>query len=183
MIVGDTARFAIQSEITVAYERLSFLALGCFTIHIQGRRFGVFRPDATMLACSFDEVNRRIDSRGTHLAESMQNCSAAIIADGFRRAMYGTDVEQFTTESDVEFDNTNRVLWAPDGDGAFDDGAYVLQCDFERDVRLIAFHCMQNGLHDPESLRDLTVSSDEFYDVLQVWRDAFRAEWMDLPKE
>jgi hypothetical protein len=58
MIVGDPSVFAIESEITRAYERLSFRALGYFVIYVCGRSYGVRAPDATMLACSFDAVEK-----------------------------------------------------------------------------------------------------------------------------
>jgi hypothetical protein len=51
-----------------AYERLGFLALGFFVIHIGGRCYGVRAQDATMLACSFSKVERRIAERGLHTA-------------------------------------------------------------------------------------------------------------------
>ena len=68
MITGNINTFAIESIITQAYERLSFRALGCFVIHIEGLRYGVYETDASMLACSYDEVKRRLADRGSHIA-------------------------------------------------------------------------------------------------------------------
>ena len=56
MIIGDPAIFAIESEITRAYKRLSLRAMGFFLIHVSGRTYGQSSPDSTMLACSFDAI-------------------------------------------------------------------------------------------------------------------------------
>lgn len=45
MTIGDPAVFAVESQITSAYERLSLRALGLFVIHIQGQTYGVRLPD------------------------------------------------------------------------------------------------------------------------------------------
>ena len=37
VLIGDASVLAIESEITHAYERRSFLALGFFAIHVSGR--------------------------------------------------------------------------------------------------------------------------------------------------
>jgi len=73
MIAGNPSRFAVESGITEAYERLSFLALGFFNVHIEGRRYGVHATDATLLACSFDEIEERIAERGIHTAPLQRN--------------------------------------------------------------------------------------------------------------
>ncbi|MGD9724686.1 MAG: Imm42 family immunity protein [Pirellulales bacterium] len=66
MIVGDINRIGIESSIAQAYEHLGMRALGLFVLHVGGQRFGVYAPDATMLACSFDSVVQRIEHRGLH---------------------------------------------------------------------------------------------------------------------
>src|ERR1700730_1957856 len=66
LIIGNTSLFAIESNITKAYERLSFRGLGSFVIHVGGRSYARSSADGTLLACSFDEVERRIEMHGTH---------------------------------------------------------------------------------------------------------------------
>ena len=66
IVVGNRSVFAIESCITTIYEGLSQRALGFFVIYIDGVCYGVRSPDATLLACSFDAVQRRILRRGTH---------------------------------------------------------------------------------------------------------------------
>src|SRR5580700_10908121 len=84
VIIGDPSVFAIESGITQAYDRLSQRALGFFVIPVGGRRFGVYKPDATMLGCSFDTVQRRIAERGTHTASFANETDGGRIADAFR---------------------------------------------------------------------------------------------------
>ena len=52
MMFGIQEIFGIESGVAQAYERLSFRALGFFVLHVGGMRYGVFEPDATLLANS-----------------------------------------------------------------------------------------------------------------------------------
>ena len=145
MIVGDQSLIAIESVITYAYERLSFRALGLFVIHVKGCRYGVYEPDASMLAASFDEVGQRIVGRGTHTAPYSKEPDAHQIATSFREVLYtGATKSTYFGTPESEFASTiitNRIVWAPDGDEAFDDGSYVLQFDVNDQVRIVAFTC------------------------------------------
>jgi hypothetical protein len=193
MIVGDPKVFAIESQITRAYERLSLLALGFFAIHVGGRRYGVCEPEATMLACSFGEVERRLRRRGGHTAPFSTEADAGKIADAFRQAIFaeeqdehyfGIPVLEFRSLfSSNDLFPTNSIRWAPDGDAAFDDSSYVLQFDVDDRVRLIAFRCGEGYGHDPTTLSDVWLPAGAFYKVLHQWHDAFAAEWASLPKE
>jgi len=187
MIVGDPNIFAIESEISCAYERLSLRAMGYFVIHVMGRFYGVKSKDATMLANSFDEIGRRITARGRHKAAFAEEPDAREIATTMRRALYieseegelffGTSLPQFRDAV-----HSDHLLWAPDGDEAFDDGSYVMQFDVGDKVRLIAFTCSDDSLCDPESLRDAWLAADGFYGILQDWHERFETEWASLPK-
>jgi hypothetical protein len=187
MIVGQPTIFAIESGMTQAYDRLSLRGLGFFVIHVGGLRYGVCSPDATMLANSCDAVNDRIDHRGEHTAPFATEPDAGIIADALRHALYADDQERevFFGIAQPQFSKliySKQIMWAPDGDAAFNDGSYVLQFDTIDQVRLIAFRCGENGLHDPATLRDVWLPADEFYDVLQAWSIAFEDEWAAMPK-
>ncbi|HEY2413013.1 MAG TPA: Imm42 family immunity protein [Pirellulaceae bacterium] len=183
MIVGNPTSFAIESSIFRAYDRPSFLALGFFVIHLCGVRYGVYEKDATLLACSFDEVKRRIGARGAHAAKYAAELSAGTIADAFRIAVFGAPQSIAIPEHVVEsFNTSNEFVWAPDGDAAFDDGSYVLQYDVGDQVRLIAFRCKEDGLHDPATLSELWSESDAFYNILKSWLHEFHSEWSRLPK-
>jgi hypothetical protein len=186
LIIGNASVFSIESGITRAYERLSFRALGFFVIHVGGRCYGKRAPDSTMLACSYDEVERRIAMRGSHAAPFATEPDAGKIADAFRNALYAEKQQESHFGIPlVEFSDliwSKRIMWAPDGDEAFDDGSYVLQFDVQDRVRLIAFKCGQSYHHHPATLSDIWLPADDFYYVLQRWHDAFEGEWATMPK-
>jgi hypothetical protein len=186
MIVGDPSVFAIESGITEAYERLSFRALGFFVIHVGGRRYGVYEPDATMLACAFGEAERRTADRGLHTAAFAGEQSADKIAYAFRNAIYA-DVQEnahfgIPLNDFCELVHSHHLAdWTPHGDEAFDDGSYVLQFDVDDRVRLIAYKS-QGFSYDPVTLSDVWLEAETFYGVLSRWHDAFEAEWAATAK-
>ncbi|MGB6900929.1 MAG: Imm42 family immunity protein [Candidatus Acidiferrum sp.] len=187
MMIGNSSIFAIESEITSAYACLGLRALGFFVLHVGGQRYGVYKSEATMLANSFDAVQTRIASRGNHTAPFATELDAGAIADAFRNAIYADDQhESFFGIPLAEFCKffymPSNVMWAPDGDEAFDDGSYVLQFDVGSRVRLIAFKSGEGYRHAPGSLSDVWLPADDFYSVLLEWRDAFEAEWVSAPK-
>ncbi len=183
--MGDTSTFAIESEITRAFENPSWRGLGFFVIYVAGQSYGIKSPGQSMLACSFDEVGTRITGRGTHQAPFAEAAAidianaytSAVYLDNSGNAMYfGLSESQFTKAL-----HSSSLVWAPDGDEAFDDGTYVLQFDVGDRVRLIAFK-RPDSLVDSASVREVWLSSDTFYDALREWRDTFIAEWKSLPK-
>jgi hypothetical protein len=186
MITGQTSIFAIESEITRAFEKPSRRGLGFFVIHVMGRCYGVKSPDATMLAVSFDEVRRRISAREKHQAPFAE-AGAIDIANAYTSAIYldhgDNDVKYFGISEArfTEILNSNGLVWAPDGDEAFDDGSYVLQFDVGDRVRLVPFN-RPDLLVDPASVREAWLKPDSFYGILRQWREGFMAEWESLPK-
>jgi len=188
MIVGSTAGFAIESELSRAYERLSFRGLGFFLIHLEGMSYGVRAEDATLLACSCDEVAERLAARGEHTALFASFPEASRLADAATLAVYGDVDEEAEALPGLSFVELRRALyrsrlvWAPDGDEAFDDGSSVLQFDVGARVRLVGFR-RSDYRHEPGTLRDVWLDSDQFYDVLQRWWTEFDAQWAAAPKE
>lgn len=188
MTIGDKSIFAIESTITYAYEHLSLRALGYFVIHICGHCYGVKSPDATMLACSLDEVQNRITRRGNHTAPFSVKPSASEVGDAIRRAIYAPDQEgeQFFGIPHATFQRiifSNHLLWAPDGDEAFDDGSYVLHFDVGNQVRLIAFKSRGESYDsDPATISSIWLQADKYYNILEQWRNAFETEWAATPK-
>ncbi|MFN9300615.1 MAG: Imm42 family immunity protein [Acidobacteriota bacterium] len=188
MMTGNPETFAIESHITRAYEELGLRALGFFTVMIKGRRFGVHEEDATMMANSYDEVCRRIANRGQHTAPFGADGCSRDIAFSVMSALYSDPPEKMSALG-ISYDaldklvHGNRLEWAPDGDAAFDDGSHVLQFDVGDHVRLIGFKRSDEGLFDPCSLVDQRLPADEFYSILEEWRDAFVSEWERYPKE
>lgn len=187
MIVGDPSVFAIESGIAQAYERRSLMALGFFVIDVGGYAFGVRSPEATMLACSYDEVRARVGRRGHHTSVFATGVDASVVADAVYGAFYAPEQEDecFLGLSRVELTelvSAKHLLWAPDGDAAFDDGSYVIQFDIGENVRLIGFKSQDDFRHDPSTLRDVTLSAESFYGTLERWRTAFEREWEALPR-
>lgn len=182
MVVGDPSVLAIESSITQPYGRLSQRALGFFVIHVGGKSYGVRSPEATLLACSFDAVGRRIARRGQHCVVFGSEATAAKIVDAVHGAMYdeARQDERFFGMSADELREalaSNEIVWAPDGDAAFDDGGHVLQFDQGDEVRLIAF---KNVGHQDDvlgTLVEIWMNADEFYGLLNKWYCRFEAEW------
>lgn len=181
MIVGDPNSFAIESSITLAYPGLGQRALGYFLIHIRGNSYGVKEPDATLLACSFEEVRDRLTRRETHQIPHLSCTSASEIVEAFLDAIYReTSRADYFGMSQTEFGDliyAKKVPWAPDGDEAFDDSSYVLQFDVEDKVRLIAFRNMDCPADTASSVQDTWIESDQFYSVLLDWSELFAEEW------
>jgi Immunity protein 42 len=183
---GDKARFAIESGIDRAYESLGSLALGYFVIYIHGHRYGVYAQDATLLACSFGEVEDRIARRGKHTAFFSIEPDAGAIADAYRDSCYNPDIEdekRFGISNLCDIVHDSHLVWAPDGDEAFDDWSHILQFDVGDRVRLIAFRSIEgNYHHDPRTLQDIWLGTDEFYSILQEWLEEFMKAWTAAPK-
>lgn len=186
MIVGNSSTVAIESGITRAFQRLSLRALGFFVIFVGGRCYGRRSPESTMLACSYDEVLRRVSMRGSHTAPFSGEPNAAKIADAFLNATYSDDRhEAYLALPQSQFIDAlrfGRIVWAPDGDEAFDDGSYLLHFDVNDQARIIAFKAGQDYRHDPTTLVDVWIDGNDFYQVLQQWSRAFELEWATAPK-
>jgi len=186
LLIGDPVVFAVESRITQAYHQVGLCALGYFVIYIRTLCYGRRSADATMLACSLDEVQRRVAMRGNHTAPFADENNAGRIADAFRSAVYG--VKQSAAYFGIpllQFRNllySNHLVWAPDGDEAFDDGSYVLQFDIRDHVRLVAFKSVAGGSYDPATLRDVRLESDDFYGLLANWHSTFEKDWASSPK-
>jgi hypothetical protein len=187
MIVGDPSKIAIESLITYPYDRPSQRALGFFVIHVGGKRFGICSPEATLLACSFDTVKQRIEQAGKHTLFFLQGVEGARIVDAVIASMYdlSRQNEEFFGFSCQEFRDFLRkkdIIWAPDGDRAFDDGSHVLQFDNGENVRVIGFKNSDDIDEVSQSISDVTILASEFYAILSKWHDAFEVEWAEAIK-
>lgn len=188
MIFGNPNLFALEFEVTEAYERLSLRALGFFVVYVGGRCFGIKAEDATMLAIAFDGIGKRIAERGAHQASSISNADASALANAFSRSIYidHDNRELFFGMLDSQFKNilySKDIIWTPDGDEGFDDGSCVLQFDIGDMVRLVAFSRTTNPLYDPDSLQDIWLPQTDFYRILQNWYESFEQEWASRPKQ
>ena len=181
---GDRSRILIESKITQVYDNVSLRGLGYFVIYIKNYRYGVYSDEATALGCSFDSIKERIDMRGKHIAQFSTEKKPELIAEAVKNALY-TDNTLETTFFGIpinEFSDIiykNKIIWAPDGDEAFDDGSYILQFDVDRKVRIIGFKCLDNFRCDPKTVNELWIDAKDFYDTLQEWYNGFLNEWKD----
>jgi hypothetical protein len=182
MLIGNPEEFAIESEIKDVYPKLSLRALGFFAVHIKGRIYGVRKPDATLLANSFDAVERRIKLRGQHNIPSVRTLSAKEIVEAFSTARHGEfpQDQRFLGAPLSQFEQTiyaREIMWAPDGDEAFDDGSYILQFDEGNEVRLIAFVNQDALAETVSTISEQWLDAGRYYGVLSSWKSAFESEW------
>jgi len=184
LLIGEVSEFAIESGISEAFLRLGARALGYFVLHVGGREYGVRAPDATLLGCSFDEVGRRIAAKGSHQAP-FSAVDASEIAQSIRAARYdpNSDDKWMLGMRGAQLDElvtSRNLLWAPDGDQAFDDGSFVIQMDLGESARLIAFKSTQGYTVDDGSLRDVTIEAKAFDALLARWYSEFESQWSTL---
>ena len=78
--------------------------------------------------------------------------------------------------------SSSKIVFAPDGDEAFDDGSYILQFDVADRVRIIAFKSTSDYRHNPTTLSDLWLDAELFYGILKDWHTAFQVEWSSATK-
>jgi hypothetical protein len=181
IIIGDPNLFAIESGITTVLKSQSQLAIGHFVIHIGGHSFGVAEPDATLLGCSYAAVKRRLGRRGFHCIAFEGELDATQIVDAVHASIYDEvrQQESFFGLSSEVFRNAltaNEIIWAPDGDAAFDDGGHVLQFDQGNRVRLIGFKNLETSEETLQTVIEEWLDQDQFYQLLKRWQEAFDVE-------
>ncbi len=190
----NNKNFTIESFISSAYSNKGIMAIGYFLIHIKGISYGIKEDDATALACSYGTVIDRLEMRGKHIAPkeliTLPSMELALIVE---RALYGNiedekEIWKFSIPDDELTDliYKNDLIWAPDGDEAFDDGSRVFQFDIDSEtVRLIGYNTTDDYNYDidEDKLSDLIMSSDEYYAILEEWADNFYKEWENTEKE
>jgi hypothetical protein len=49
-------------------------------------------------------------------------------------------------------------------------------------VRVVAFKCSEEFGFDTESLREVQLNANEFYELLATWRERFTVDWSAAPK-
>lgn len=182
IVVGDSSRFSIESCVAEYMRSPGQRGLGYFVVNLSGRCFGVKEPNATLLACSFDAVQRRIEKRGDHILPFSSEPSASKIVGAYLISGYRgfEDKDRFFGFSAEEFQalvQAHSIIWAPDGDEAFDDGSHILQMDQGNFVRLIAFKNIGTMDEVFGTILDTWLDADEFYNILREWHDRFESAW------
>lgn len=175
MIVGNIDRFAIESSVSRFVPAISVLAIGNFTVHVAGKKFGRPAVDATGLGVPLDSMRRRIEQRGLHCAPFANVTRFDLLVRELAAAVYDGATPQVVTGLDAaevaSILDDNNIEWASDGDEAFDDGSHIYQFDMDDSVRVIA--CKSS---DFSYIAETTLPSDEFYEILSTWVSKFESE-------
>ncbi len=188
----NNKNFIIESFISSAYSNKGIMAIGYFLIHIKGISYGIKTDDASALACSYGTVIDRLDMKGKHIApKELIVLPSLELAQITESALYGhIDDEQETWKLSIprceltKLIYKNKLIWAPDGDEAFDDGSRVFQFDIDSEtVRLIGYNTTDDHKIDEDKLSDLIINSDEYYSILEEWAAKFYKEWENSEKE
>lgn len=180
--VGDESKFSIEYGVSKFYKNLSQRALGYFNISINGVRFGVHSPNATLLACSLDAIERRLMRKGGHCIDAFATSEALKMAEAVLGILYD-EKDPHAKFFNMSFDEFRDILigsealWAPDGDAAFDDGGHVLQVDVGDKVRLVAFINTASRIDVASSLVDFWMDGKIFYDYLDKIKNQFLNDW------
>lgn len=173
MIIGTPSRFAVEFHILKAYAELHSRASGCFFYHVNGVRYGVDEPDASWLANTFDEVERRILRRGFFVGEIFEDWSADQVVLAIEKSLY-EDIPEDTLFNGVALSKVsqliyrNRLLLAPDGDEVFDDGSHLIQLESGTSVRIVAGKLLtREGKPVIRDVSEVVLSDVDFYGILE----------------
>jgi hypothetical protein len=183
IVTATTGEFTIESGVSEYFPGPGQMALGWFTIRIRGTVYGVKSPDATLLACSYDSVCERIRRRGSHdpvfsEAPSDLKLASSVYCSLYQNLSRNSTVLGLPHNVFVEQVNKHEIIWAPDGDQAFDDSSFVLHFDVGNQVRLIGFRVTESGEIDREQTSGIYMAQEEFYQVLVEWKNEFWSQWM-----
>lgn len=188
MLIGNKNTFAIEWQITTAYSNPSLLGLGFYSVFVGNRLFGIQGDEATLLACSYDAVLTRIRNRGKHRDDRLDAESPQKILGGYCCAMFG-DSDAYDRISDMSAEdftaaiNSTGILFAPDGDQAFDDGSIILHLDRVDSVILVAGKSTKAcGVIDEGSVVQVSLEADYFYGCLAEWKMAVDKEMGSMAK-
>ncbi len=141
-----------------------------------------------MLNASYDEVQKRVREQGLHAAPFAEEAAASEIADLTIKSLYGDQPASFgawgMTQDELNtLIYSNDLLWAPDGDAAFDDRAHIFQFDVDERVRVISFQRGEDQPgFEPTTLRDLWVASSEYYGLLSSWIEKYEEAITAAPR-
>jgi hypothetical protein len=182
ILVGDVNIIAVESYVDQFLPAKGQLGVGYFIIHVAGRVFGVKDRRASVLGNSYYEVCERIGRRGKHDLSFSGQVDAKELSLSVLNILYDRGFKKFplSTELETEMERvlyTSNIIWAPDGDEAFDDGSHVLQIDEGRHARVIALVNHETEDLTIDSIVELRISADEFYEILYSWSRKFEEEW------
>ncbi|MEN2711105.1 hypothetical protein ACQKOH_06405 [Sphingomonas sp. NPDC092331] len=184
ILTGDRTALAIESYVDEFIASRSQMGIGYFLIHAGGKRYGVEDPRACAMGSSYSEVLSRLRREGEHVLTFASRIDARDLAIHVVNHIYdrGFSEPVLPPEWKQEIDAllyANALIWAPDGDAAFDDGSHVLQIDDGDKVRIIAFVNADTQGELESSLADVTTERAHYYAVLREWAQKFELQWMN----
>ena len=183
-LFGNKDNFAIEYGISKAYKQIGLRALGYFVIYINGKLYGIKSNDATCLANSYNTIIERLEMKGKHKTTFSNETNPETIANAMIYAIYSPIEKTIFPEINVKDElYTNKIIWAPDGDEAFDDGSFVLQFDIDNNVRIIGFRFNSDYECEKDSISETWIDQNAYYKILTEWRISFDNEWNKLEKE
>ncbi|MEZ0297766.1 MAG: Imm42 family immunity protein [Candidatus Methylacidiphilales bacterium] len=179
MIAGDPSRFAIESSISVVWERRG-MELGYFLFHVCGNSYGIKAIDASALGNAYDSVKECIEERGTHTSPFVNGTPAGELARVSILCLYAPDQEE-NSFFGHSYDDCEAIYrnnrWKSCGE-CFDDLSDFLIYDWGDKVRFIAFKKISDQ-YMPECLSEIWIDSDEFYSILNEWKLRYDIEYND----
>ena len=114
-----------------------------------------------------------------HRCSEVAPLSAEDIGQRYWRGLYSPDAVPADTDLSDKLHLAN-VVWAPDGDEAFDDDSHILHLDLDQSVRLIGFRTPDDYHSRVRDVTEVVVSENEFYDTLANWLVRFTADLQRL---
>ncbi|MBB4100454.1 hypothetical protein GGR46_004026 [Sphingomonas kyeonggiensis] len=182
ILVGNPEMLAIESCVDEFVAQKSQMGIGYFLIHVGGRQYGVKKPRACVMGNSYNEIVSRISQDGKHILNSSSKIDSKELSIYILNSIYNRGFEggvipsQWSKEID---DNlyANALIWAPDGDSAFDDGSHVVQVDDGQFARITAFINAETQDEFENSISDVILRRETFYETLGAWAREFDGQW------
>ena len=176
---GVPGIFSLETEIpniSNIVVNSSWVANGKLLVGVNDLIFGVDEDEASGLACSYDEICKRVMRKGFFVNELVLKYSAIRIVLARQIVEFGLELESYTDPDaflicELLYSNDNN--WIPDGDAAFDDGSVIIHFDRGDQVYLIAFKASSELADIQSTLTELTIPATQFYSTLEAWRDKF----------
>ncbi|NIJ64636.1 hypothetical protein FHR20_001567 [Sphingomonas leidyi] len=158
------------------------MGIGYFLIHVGGKQYGVKKPRACVMGNSYNEIVSRISQEGEHRLSFSSKIDSKELSIYIANSIYNRGFEggvipaQWSKEIDDSL-YANALMWAPDGDSAFDDGSHIVQVDDEQRVRITAFVNAETQGEFENSISDVILGQETFYETLGAWAREFDGQW------
>lgn len=173
-MTGDVRTFAIDTALHPECLRTHQEAFGRHQLWVGGQVYGRHDEDASCLAATFDNTVRIFQERGSfELPGPISPIEALELAH--KVIFLGDELLPMHLRPFINSCGYwSRRLLAPDGEEAFDDGAFVMPIEHRGDVIIAAAFSNAHGLIGPIS--EARMIADDFYQVLGGWINWYRTQ-------